>query len=111
MQKSINRLGFTLIESLVMLVLIAGVTVVLLSLLRKDQFGVDTSEPIETPLHRMLDFGGDEDDTGVTIEGLPPAIEGQPSTDTTPWQGELNAPRETPASEGSSPIIPPSQEE
>lgn len=57
-----------------MLALIVAVGVLTVSLLRKDMMGVDTSKPVDTILHDLLKFG-DDDETGVTIEGLPPMVE------------------------------------
>lgn len=57
-----------------MLALIVTVSVLTASLLRKDLMGLDTSDPVDTVLHDILKFG-DDDDTGVTIKGLPPLVE------------------------------------
>lgn len=83
-----------------MLALIFVVTVLTVSLLRKDMMGVDTSQPVDTVLHEILKFG--DTDEGVTIKGLPPLVEDLRETTPPP------APTNIENSEGSSPF--PSEE-
>jgi hypothetical protein len=90
-------MGFSLIESLVMLALLFVVGVLTVSLLRKDLIGLDTSQPVDTVLHSIFKFS-DEDESGVTIKGLPPLIEGD-------QREEVNAPE--PSNEEDPAAFPP----
>lgn len=67
-----------------MLALIFVVGLLTVSLLRKDLIGVDTSEPVDTVLYEILKFEED-DDSGVTVKGLPPVVEEN-------WRDEVNTP-------------------
>lgn len=87
MTMSFSRRGFTILESLIMLLLLGGFGVTALAIVRKDFLGHDPNSKNE--LWKVFDFLPSIQGEGVTVEGLPP--EWQDAMGTVPVLNE-NAP-------------------
>ena len=81
--------GFTILESLIMLVLLGGFSITTLAILRKDYFGHDPNSGNQ--LWKVFDFLPGIEREGVTVEGLPPE-----------WQDAMGA---VPVPNGNAPDI------